>query len=141
MLKYSTANVQRDFIHSIMCPRQDGQTHYLKQCVEGSCNNCGGLSLWYDCIHESDDQAFRNAIFENQNFQYKTYQLHDGKESRKIKLVTSQVKIYMNNIHLTECTMLMLFYLTLLNIDILIFIYIFLCCFITLFFSTLGASM
>ena len=25
----------KDFIHSIMCPRQDGQTHYLKQCVEG----------------------------------------------------------------------------------------------------------
>ena len=83
----------RDFIHSIMCPRQDGQTHYLKQCVEGSCNNCGGLSLWSDCIHESEDQAFGNAIVEKQNYQYETYQLHDGKESRKITLVTSQVII------------------------------------------------
>ena len=74
-----------------MCPRQDGQTHYLKQCVDGSCNNFGGLSLWFDCIHESEDQAFGNAIVEKQNYQYETYQLNDGKESRKIKLVTSQV--------------------------------------------------
>ena len=35
----------RYFIHSIMCSRQDGQIHYLKQCVDGSCNNCGGLSF------------------------------------------------------------------------------------------------
>ena len=93
VLKHSTVPPMssRDFIHSIMCPRQDGQTHYLKQCVDGSCNNCGGLSLWSDCIHESEDQAFRNAIVEKQNYQYETYQLNDGKESRKIKLVTSQV--------------------------------------------------
>ena len=43
------------------------------------------------CIHESEDQAFDNAIVEKQNYQYETYQLHDGKESRKINLVTSQV--------------------------------------------------
>ena len=87
MLKYSTAN----FIHSLMCPRQDGQTHYLKQCVDASWNNYGGLSLWSDCIHESEDQAFRNAIVEKKNYQYETYQLDNGKESRNIKLVTSQV--------------------------------------------------
>ena len=58
----------RDFIHRIMCPRQDGKTHYLRQCVEGSCNNCGGISLWSDCIHESEDQAFRNAIVQKQNY-------------------------------------------------------------------------
>ena len=74
-----------------MCLRQDGQTYYLKQCVEVSCNKCGGLSLWYDCIHESEDQEFGNAIVEKQNYQYETYHLHDGKESKKIKLVTSQV--------------------------------------------------
>ena len=68
----------RDFIHSIMCLRQDGQTHYLKQCVDSSCNNCGGLSLSSDCIHESDDQAFKNAIVEKRNYQYETYQLNDG---------------------------------------------------------------
>ena len=79
----------RDFIHSIMCRRKDGQTHYLKQCAEGSCNNFGGLSLWSDYIHESEDQAFMNAIVKKQNYQYDTYQLHDGKESREIKLVTS----------------------------------------------------
>ena len=44
-----------------------------------------------ECTHESEDQAFGNAIVEKQNYQYETYQLHDGKESRKIKLVTSQV--------------------------------------------------
>ena len=81
----------KDFIHSIMCPRQYGQTHYLKQCVEGSFNNCGGISLWYDCIHESEYQAFQNAIVEKHNYWYETYQVHDGKESRKIKLVTSHV--------------------------------------------------
>ena len=32
----------RDFIHSIMCMRQDGKTHNLKQCVEGSCKNFVG---------------------------------------------------------------------------------------------------
>ena len=111
----------RDFIHPIMCMRQDGKTHYLKQCVEGSCNNYGGLSLWSDCGPESEDQAFGNAIFENQNFQYETYQLHDGKERGKIKLVTSQVSIYMNNIHLTKCTLFKCCFITLLNIDILIF--------------------
>ena len=72
----------RYFIHSIMCLRQYGKTNYLKQCVEGSCNNYGGLSLWSDCIHESEDQAFENAIVEKQNYQYETYQLHDGKERR-----------------------------------------------------------
>ena len=35
----------RYFIHSIMCLRQDGETYYLKQCVEGSCNKCGGIKL------------------------------------------------------------------------------------------------
>ena len=99
----------RDFIHSILCLRQDGQTHYLKQYVEVSCNNCGGISLWSDCIHESEDQAFGNAIFEKQNYQYETYQLHDGKESRNIKLVTSEVTMYTNIIHLTKCTLVMLF--------------------------------
>ena len=74
-----------------MCLRQDGKTHYLKKCVDGSCKNCGGISLWSDCIHESEDQAFRNAIVEKQNYQSERYKLHDGKERRKIKLVTSQV--------------------------------------------------
>ena len=85
-----------------MCLRQDGHTYYLKQCVEGSCNKYGGLSLWSDCIHESEDQPFGNTIFEKQNYQYETYQLHDGKESRKIKLVTSQVTMYTNNTHLND---------------------------------------
>ena len=52
----------RYFIHSMICLRQDGKTHYSKQCVEGSCNKCGGLSLWSDCIHESEDQTFGNTI-------------------------------------------------------------------------------
>ena len=52
----------RDFIHSIMCLRKNGKTHYLKKCEEVSCNHCGGLSLWSDCIHESEDQTFGNAI-------------------------------------------------------------------------------
>ena len=86
----------RYFIHSMMCPTQYGKTHYLKQCVEGSCNICGGLSVWSDCIHESEDQAFGNAYVEKKNYQYETYQLHGGKESRNIKLVTSQV---------TSCTL------------------------------------
>ena len=79
----------RDFIHSMMCLRQDGQTHYLKQCLEGSCKIYGGLSLWSDCIHESEDQALGNEIAKKQNYQYETYHLHDGKESKNIKLVTS----------------------------------------------------
>ena len=85
-----------------MCLRQDRQTYYLKQYVEGSCNKCGGISLWSDCIHENEDQSFRNKIVEKQNYQYETYQLHDGKESKKIKLVTSQVTMYMNNTHLND---------------------------------------
>ena len=68
---------------------KDGHTYYLKQYVEGSCNNCGGLSLWSNCIHESEDQAFGNAIVDKKNYQCETYQLHDGKEINKIKLVTS----------------------------------------------------
>ena len=80
----------------MMCSRQDGKKHYIKKCVEGSCNICGGLSLWSNYIHESEYQAFENAIVEKQNYQYETYQLHNGKESRKIKLVTSQV---------TSCTL------------------------------------
>ena len=63
----------------------------LKKSVDGSSNNCGGLSLCSGCIHGSEDQAFGNAIVEKQNYQYETYQLNDGKERRKIKLVTSQV--------------------------------------------------
>ena len=74
-----------------MCSRKDGKTHYLKQYVEGSCNNCGGLSLWSNCIHESEYQAFGNAIVKKKNYQYETYQVHDGIENKKIKLVTSQV--------------------------------------------------
>ena len=35
-------------------------------------NDCGGPSLWSDCIHESEDQAFGNAIVEKQNYQYET---------------------------------------------------------------------
>ena len=73
--------------------------YYNKQCVYGTCNNCGGLSLWIDCIHESEDHAFGHTIVEKQNFQYETYQLHNEKESKKIKLVTSQVTMYTNNIH------------------------------------------
>ena len=92
----------RYFIHNIMCLRQDGNTHYLKQCVEGSCNKCGGLSLWSECIHESEDRPFENTNVEKQNYQYETYQLHDGKEIRNIKLVTSQVTMYTNNIHLND---------------------------------------
>ena len=59
-----------------MCLRKDGNTYYLKQCVEGSCNKCGGISFF---IHESEDQPFGNTIIEKQNYQYETYQLHDGK--------------------------------------------------------------
>ena len=80
MLKYSTANI----IRSMMCLRQDGKTHYLKQCVESFCKNYGGLSLWSDCIHESEDQAFEKANVKKQNYQYMTYHLHDGKESKKL---------------------------------------------------------
>ena len=85
-----------------MCPRKYGQTYYLKQCVEGSCNKCGGISLWSECIHGSEDQPFGNTIVEKQNYQYETYQLHDGKESEKIKLVTTQVTMYMIDINLND---------------------------------------
>ena len=68
----------------------------------GFLQQCGGLSLWYDCIHESEDKPFSNTIVEKKNYHYETYQLHDGKESKNIKLMTSQMTMHTYNIHLND---------------------------------------
>ena len=75
----------RDFLHTIMCPRRDGQAYYAKQCLDG------GQTLWSQCIHENEDHPFANIIDEKKTFTWEIYQLHDGKQSRKIKLLNSQV--------------------------------------------------
>ena len=36
----------KDFLHTIMCMRRDNQAYYAKQCLDGTCNICGGKSLW-----------------------------------------------------------------------------------------------
>ena len=63
-----------------MCPRRDGQAYYAKRCLDGTCNICGGQSLWSQCIHENEAHPFTNTIVENKNFRWEIYQLHDGNE-------------------------------------------------------------
>lgn len=82
-----------------MCLRQDEHTYYIKQCLDGTCNICGGLSLWSECIHDNEYHPLGKRIVDRHNFAYEIYQLQDGKESRKIKLVTSQVTISPSNFH------------------------------------------
>ena len=89
----------RDFLHTIMCLRRDGHAYYSKQCLDGTCNICGGQSLWSQCIHENEDHPFENTLVEKQNFTWDIYQLHDGKQSRKIKLLTSQVTMSSSKFH------------------------------------------
>ena len=82
-----------------MCPRLDGKTYYAKQCLDGTCNICGGKSLWSECIHDNEDNPFGNTIVDKKNFKWDIYQLHDGKQSRKIKLLTSHVTMSASNFH------------------------------------------
>jgi len=89
----------RDLLHTIMCLRRDGQAYYAKQCLDGTCNICGGQSLWSQCIHDNEYHPFVNTIVEKQNFTWEIYHLHDGKHSRKVKLLTSQVAMSSSKFH------------------------------------------
>ena len=86
----------REFIHSIMCNRPEGQTYYAKSCLDGTCSNCAGMRLLSQCMHESGDSEFGNMIIDMKSFKYVSYEIVPGKESKKIQLVTSQVCININ---------------------------------------------
>jgi len=39
------SNASREFIHSIMCPRPEGQKYYKRSCLYGTCLRCSGFAL------------------------------------------------------------------------------------------------
>ena len=85
----------REFINNIMCNRAEGKTYYARACLDGTCSNCGGMSLLSQCIHESGDHEFGNMMIDMKSFKYVTYAVGPEKESKKIQLVTSQVSNYL----------------------------------------------
>ena len=86
-------NASRDFIVSIMCPRHGGKKYYGKSCLYGNCSRCSGFSLLNRCIHGIDEHQFGNMSMEMQSFKYITCQLYSVKESKKISLVKSKMKM------------------------------------------------
>ena len=83
--------LSRDFLHTIMCRRRDMHAYYAKQCLDGTCNICGAnhygvsASMRMRIIHS------QIQLLKRKNFTWEIYQLHDGKQSRKIKLLNLQV--------------------------------------------------
>lgn len=78
-----------------MCNRAEEQTYYARACLDGTFSDCGGMSLLSQCIHESGDREFGNMMIDMKSFKYITYAVGPEKESKKIKLVTSQVSNYL----------------------------------------------
>ena len=50
------ANNARDFIHSLLCPRDEGVNFHKMACVQGTCSTCGSLQLFQ--MREMDSSAF-----------------------------------------------------------------------------------
>src|SRR5713226_4482194 len=88
----------REFIHSIMCNRPEGQTYYAKSCLDGTCSNCAGMELLSQCMHEIGDNEFGNMVTDMKSFKYISYEIVPGKERKKIQLVTSQVHAFIYKI-------------------------------------------
>ena len=88
----------REFIHSIMCNRPEGQTYYAKSCLDGTCSNCAGMALLSQCMHGTGDNEFGNMVTDMKSFKYISYEIVPGKENKKIQLVTSQVHAFIYKI-------------------------------------------
>ena len=85
------SNASREFIHSIMCPRPEGQKYYKRSCLYGTCSKWSGFELLSHCIHETEEHEFGRMSVEMQNFKYITYQVDSAEERKKFALVKSQV--------------------------------------------------
>ena len=78
------SNSSRDFIHSVMCNKEEGKTYYEKTCFDGTCSMCGKMALLRQCIHESEDQNFGKMMVDMKSFKYITYDAGFGKERKKM---------------------------------------------------------
>lgn len=78
-----------------MCNRPEGKMYYEKSCLDGTCSNCGGMTLLSQCDHESGDNEFGNMVIDMKSFKYMSYEIGPGKKRKKIQLVTYQVSIYL----------------------------------------------
>ena len=52
------ANNARDFIHSLLCPRDEGANFHKMACVQGTCDTCGSLKLFQMREMDSSNSAF-----------------------------------------------------------------------------------
>ena len=52
------ANNARDFIHSLLCPRDEGAIFHKMACVQGTCSTCVSLKLFQMREMDSSNSAF-----------------------------------------------------------------------------------
>lgn len=72
----------RDFIHSLLCVREDGDSYHKMACVEGKCVDCGSLAKF-----PSLDVDFpEDEVVSWQRYDYHTYTAQSGATSRRLQL-------------------------------------------------------
>lgn len=72
----------RDFIHSLLCGREDGDSYHQLACVEGKCAHCGGLAKFpaLDLVLQEDE------VVSWQRYEYHIYTGQSGASSRRLQL-------------------------------------------------------
>ena len=72
----------RDFIHSLLCVREDGDSYHKMACVEGKCAHCGSLAKF----PTPDVDFLEDEIVSWQHYDYHIYTGQSGASSRRLQL-------------------------------------------------------
>ena len=72
----------QDFIHSLLCVREDGDSYHKMACVEGKCAHCGSLAKF----PTPDVDFLEDEIVSWQHYDYHIYTGQSGASSRRLQL-------------------------------------------------------
>lgn len=73
----------RDFVHTLLCEREEGATYHRMACVEGTCLTCGHLQRFPVCAADVDEDG---QIVSWQRYEYHVYTGLSGAQSRRLQL-------------------------------------------------------
>ena len=74
----------RDFIHAVLCPRDENSMYHKLECISGKCNTCGHLNIFQP---RNSTNTTGLDVIKWKKSNYITLTLDGGGESRRIQLI------------------------------------------------------
>ena len=83
-----------NFISGLFCKPPNDQYFLSNACLSSTCDMCGNLSLFGECLHENALTTFGQELIDVKRFKTIEYLLKDEKIGRRCDLVTDKVSCH-----------------------------------------------